>query len=306
MKKELDANPSIVAMQTQSSELSSQLEACSAPTGLLTSPITASSGTAKWSAVSGASSYNLDYKLSSSPDWVTIANGTTSLQWNIGGLQPTTSYDWRVRTNCSSGTSSYSQTQFTTGAVGSCSAPGGLSASNIASTTATLNWSAVSGAISYSVEYKPASSSAWIYATSATMGTSVNLYSLSANTAYDWRVYSNCSLTEISGYSYGQFTSSGSGTTATKATVTATEVNVNPNFTINLFPNPAGDQLNVWVDGVHKKTDIKVYNLMGKLVMQQESGNALTLLNVSKLSAGFYLVHVNDGKVTRSAKFVKN
>ena len=44
---------------------------------------------------------------------------------------------------------------------------------------------------------------------------------------------------------------------------------MNPNFTINLFPNPAGDQLNVWMEGVQKKTDIKVYDLMGKLVMQQ-------------------------------------
>jgi hypothetical protein len=95
--------------------------------------------------------------------------------------------------------------------------------------------------------------------------------------------------------------------TATKAAITtATMETVNPNFTINLFPNPAGDQLNVSMEGVNKKTEIKVYNLMGKLVMQQESGNALTQLNISKLSAGFYLVHVNDGNETRSAKFVKN
>jgi hypothetical protein len=45
---------------------------------------------------------------------------------------------------------------------------------------------------------------------------------------------------------------------------------------------------------------------MGKLVMQQESSNSITQLNISKLSAGFYLVHVNDGNETKSAKFVKN
>jgi hypothetical protein len=59
------------------------------------------------------------------------------------------------------------------------------------------------------------------------------------------------------------------------------------------------------VEGVDRKTEIKVYNLMGKLVMQQESGNTLTQLNISKLSAGFYLVNVNDGKEIRSAKFIK-
>ena len=279
---------------------------CNAPTGLSTSPITATSATATWAPVSGAVSYNLDYKLASSPDWVTIANGTTSLQWTIGGMQPTTSYDWRVRANCISGISSYTQTQFTTQAIGSCSAPGGLYASNIATTTATLNWSSVSGAFAYSVWYKPTFSGTWITATSATYSTFVNLYGLSAATTYDWRVVANCSLTEISNYSTSQFTSSGSATTATKATAAATEVNVNPNLTINLFPNPAGDQLNVWVEGVHKKTVIKVYSLMGKLVIEKESGNTLTQLNISKLSAGFYLLHVNDGKETKSAKFVKN
>ena len=278
---------------------------CNAPTGLSTSPITATSATAKWAPVSGASSYNVDYKLASSPDWITIANGTTSLQWTLSGLVATTSYDWRVRTNCTSGNSSYTQTQFTTQAIGSCSAPGGLYASNIASSTAILNWSSVSGAFSYTVQYKPTSSGTWIYATSGTNSTFVNLYSLSANTTYDWRVYSNCSQTEISSYSTAQFTSSG-GATRAAAAATATMENVNPDFAINLFPNPAGDQLNVSLGGVYKKTTIKVYNLMGKLVMQQESGNTLTQLNVSKLSAGFYLIHVNDGNETKSARFVKN
>ena len=276
---------------------------CNAPTGLSTSPITASSATATWAPVSGAVSYNLDYKLASSPDWVTIANATTSLQWTIGGLVASTSYDWRVRANCTSGNSSYTQTQFTSQAIGSCSAPGGLYASP-ASSTATLYWNSVSGALVYTVQYKPTSSGTWIVATSATYGTSVNLYSLSAATTYDWRVYTNCSLSEASGYSNAQFTTSGGAAKA--AATTANMENLNPNFAINLFPNPAGAQLNLWIDGIQKKADIKVYDLMGKLVMQQQSGNTLTQLNVSKLSAGFYLVHVNDGNETKSAKFVKN
>jgi len=422
--------------QTTFSTLS-QSTTCSAPTGLSTSNITATAATATWAPVSGAASYNVDYKLSSSSAWTTIANGTTSLQWTLSGLGVTTSYDWRVRANCTSGNSSYTQTQFTTGATGSCSAPGGLSASNIASSTATLNWNAVNGAFAYTVQYKPVSSGTWIFATSGTYGLYVNLYALSANTTYDWRVYSNCSLTEGSGYSYGQFTTSGGGSTppptsgcpgpydvstngtisgaaaislntevkgtiapkndidhykftissvgtitvwlttlpgnyelallnssgtqigisknkstrnesisvsvsagtyyakvypagtansatscytlkvqtvtatkvaatATNVTATATMENADPNFTINLFPNPAGDQLNVWIEGIQKRADIKVYDLMGKLVLQQVSNNTLTQLNISKLTGGFYLVKVNDGKENRSAKFVKN
>ena len=93
--------------------------------------------------------------------------------------------------------------------------------------------------------------------------------------------------------------------TAANGAATATMENVSPNFTVNLFPNPATDQLNLWVEGVDKKTEIKVYNLMGKLVMQRGSSNWLTQLDISKLSAGFYLVHVNNGKETITAKFVK-
>ena len=402
---------------------------CTAPTGLATTGITATAATASWAPVSGAVSYNLDYKLSSSPDWVTIANGTTSLSWKITGLLATTSYDWRVRTNCSSGISSYSQTQFTSGAPGSCAAPSGLFASNIASSTATLNWGAVSGAFAYTVEYKPVSSSTWTVATSGTYSTSVNLYGLAASTTYDWRVYSNCSVTEGSGYSYAQLTTTGStppppstcpgpydvstngtiggaaaitlntdvkgtlspkydidyykfsitsagtftvwlttlpanyelavlngsgtqigvstnsgsksesislsgsvgtyyakvyprGTannasncytlkvqtiTATRSAITSnTDMeSVNQNFAIKLFPNPAGDQLSVSVGGTDTRSEIKVYNLMGKLVMQQASGNTLTQLNISKLPAGIYLLNVNNGKETKSAKFVK-
>ena len=406
---------------------------CSAPTGLSTSNITATAGTATWAPVSGATNYYVEYKPASSSNWTVFGFGTTGLQWTLSGLEANTSYDWRVRATCASGSSGYTQTQFTTGALGSCSAPGGLFASNIASSTATLNWSAVNGAFAYTVEYKPVSSGSWLVATAGTYGLSVNLYALSVNTTYDWRVYSNCSLTETSAYGNGQFTTSGStppppplssgcpgpydvstngtvsgaaeislntevkGTIAPKndidyykftissygtinvflttlpanynlavlnssgtilgisqnkasknesvplsvaagtyyakvyptgtansatscytlkvQTVTATkvagtsteaEVNVNPNLTINVFPNPAGSRLNVWTKVAEQKSEIKIYNLMGKLVMQQQgSGNTLTQLNISKLSPGFYLVKVNDGKEIRSAKFVK-
>ena len=89
-------------------------EKCSTPSGLSTSSITISSATANWSPVSGANSYNVDYKQSSSSSWINIASGTTSLSWNLSGLPASTSFDWRVRTNCSSGSSGYAQKTFST------------------------------------------------------------------------------------------------------------------------------------------------------------------------------------------------
>lgn len=409
---------------------------CGAPTGLSTSSITATAGTATWSAVTGATSYNVEYKPSSSSDWIVFGFGTSGLQWTLSGLDANTSYDWRVKATCSSGVSAYAQTTFTTGAVGSCAAPGGLSTTNITSSTATMSWNAVTGAFAYTVEYKLASASTWLVASSGTYSTSYNLYGLSAGAIYNWRVYSNCSLSETSTYSTTQFTTSGgsggstppaacpgpydistNGTTggaaaigvntevkgtvsvkndidhykftiigggtltvwlttlpanydlavlnsggtqlglsqnsgsksesvtlnlaagdyyakvfpkgtannakscytlkvqtATATGVTATRVgetaaatmeNVKQKFAVTLFPNPANNQLNVWLDGVDNRPVIKVYDLMGKLVMQQGSNNILTQLNISKLPAGFYMVNVNDGKETKSARFIK-
>ncbi len=83
-----------------------------------------------------------------------------------------------------------------TGASGcgtACNAPVGLSSSAITTTGATLSWTAVSGALNYTVEYKATASSTWITAAAGATSTSVTLTSLSASTTYDWRVRTNCS-----------------------------------------------------------------------------------------------------------------
>src|SRR6185503_2008723 len=82
---------------------------CGTPSGLTSSAVTTSSATVSWSAVSGANSYDVDYKLNTSGAWTNAATGTTSLSVNLSGLTSGSLYDWRVRTNCSEGSSSYSQ-----------------------------------------------------------------------------------------------------------------------------------------------------------------------------------------------------
>ena len=88
-------------------------------------------------------------------------------------------------------------------------------------------------------------------------------------------------------------------------TGTASDLPPANKFIVKLFPNPAGNLLNVWMEGTTKNTEIRIYDMMGKQVMQQVTANTLTQLNISKLSAGLYLLRVNDGKETRAAKFVK-
>jgi hypothetical protein len=79
---------------------------CATPASLVTSSITSSSATLSWAAVSGATSYTVDYKASSSSTWTSGSISGTSA--SVSGLAASTSYDWRVLANCSSGASAYS------------------------------------------------------------------------------------------------------------------------------------------------------------------------------------------------------
>jgi hypothetical protein len=99
----------------------------------------------------------------------------------------------------------------------SCGTPTSQSASGITNTQATLNWASVTGASSYSVNYKASSSSTWISTTATT--TSKVLSSLTAATSYDFRVAAVCSGTTGSFTSASSFTTTG-GSTSTSNTVT--------------------------------------------------------------------------------------
>jgi hypothetical protein len=178
---------------------------CNAPTGLSSSNVAANSATVSWSAVSGALNYDVDYKLNSSSNWTNAATATTGLSVGLTGLTEGNLYDYRVRANCSGASSAYSQEQFTTTVPQSCDAPSGLSSSAVTTSSATVSWATVGGALSYDVDYKLNSSSTWTNAATGTTGTSVNITGLTSGSVYDWRVKTNCSALS-SAYSQAQFT----------------------------------------------------------------------------------------------------
>ena len=97
----------------------------------------------------------------------------------------------------------------------SCGTASGLSASLVASTSATLNWNAVSGASSYNIQYKPTSSSTWSTILSTT--TSKAISSLTPSTSYQFQVQAVCSSTGT----YSAVTSfTTTATTSTNSTIT--------------------------------------------------------------------------------------
>lgn len=181
---------------------------CGNPTGLTATNIGTSSATLGWTAVSGALSYSVDYKLNTSSTWISAIASQAGTSYTLSGLNSGSLYDWRVRATCSGGSGSYVTAQFTTAVPFVCNAPTGLTASSVGANAATITWSAVTGAVSYAVDYKDAADSIWYSAATANTSRSVTISGLSASTLYDYRVKTQCSDTSspISNYAAAQFT----------------------------------------------------------------------------------------------------
>ena len=154
------------------------------PTNLTVSNITSNEATLNWTAVSGATSYKAEYKTSSATTYSSVT--VTAATRVLTGLTANTSYNWRVTAINSVGSSVATEgTSFTT-LPAAPKAPTGLAVNNITVSGAILNWTAVSGATSYKVEYK--TSAATTYSSVTVTTNAKALTGLTAGTVYNWRV----------------------------------------------------------------------------------------------------------------------
>lgn len=162
---------------------------CQPPNSLITTNITSHSANLNWNAVSGATSYTIQYKLSTATTWI-LAGATSGTGFAIINLSPISSYLWTVKADCSPFAPNASF--ITTGQAGGCTSPSGLATTSITQASARLNWMPVSGATNYIVQYKACDSGAWITLPTTT-STNRSISGLNVNTSYTWQVKTNCS-----------------------------------------------------------------------------------------------------------------
>ena len=109
--------------------------------------------------MTGVTSYNYRYKLTSAGTWTT--NSTANTNQGLTGLTESSEYEFQVEAVCPGGASGYSASvNFTT--LPPCGVPTNLNVSNTTPSTVTFNWTGHPEATKYQVIYRKAGYPWWV------------------------------------------------------------------------------------------------------------------------------------------------
>ena len=304
--------------------------ACGDPTGLSYTTPTETSTTVSWNAVSGANSYDVEYKKNTESTWTTAATATTVTSVDLSGLTAGTLYNWNVRANCSGGAGNYVQANFTT-ATPACPGSYDVSSNDNTTTAPTIALNtdiyglinvrgdndyykftiANGGTITISLTTLPAdyqlallNSGGTILQSSTNSGTNSETISATIATAgtYYARVYPK---------SNGAF-NAGSCYTLKVQTGTASR---NPELVqlsgnkFSVFPNPAGFEANLVFKSMARGNYlVTVINQLGSVVLRKSmavnEGDNFRKLDVSSLLSGMYYIKIQNGSEIQTAKII--
>ncbi len=177
--------------------------------------VTSTTAEVFWDPVPVAISYSVEYRIRNAGINYSIPFNTNLPSIVLRDLQPSTNYEFIVLSNCQDGgVSLFSQSSLINTLADTllppeCSMPdkGKFTGSNISSTSVTISWSPVPGALSYNFEYRsfdsPSSSSILIN----TSSDSIVLFNLQPSTFYEFNLQSVCSENMLSEYSSTMYVS---------------------------------------------------------------------------------------------------
>ncbi len=301
---------------------------CGDAAGLVATAITTSSATIGWNPVGYADNYDVDYMSATDSTWTHVATGTTATSLNLSGLTMSTTYNWRVRSNCSFGSGNYVMAQFTTlTPPPPCPGPYDVSTNGTIAGAAQipLNTS-VTGKINVSndIDYYK-----FVITTGGTI--TLTLTTLPAN--FDLSLHNSAgtqiaiskntgttnetiNATVAAGTYYAKVFPGGNNIfnatscyTLKVATGTASrpEGEESPVTGPIVFPNPVITTAIVIVPDFDGNSELYVYDMLGKLVIKQQTANKNKSIDLSTLPAGMYMLKtMSNGVELGSTKFIKN
>jgi hypothetical protein len=264
-------------------------QGCDTPASLAATAVTFDGTTLTWAAVTGAQGYMYGVTTNSTPP--TTGTYTTTLSGPVTGLISATPYWGWVRTVCGVGDSSaWVSVQFTTSL---CPAPTGINATSVTSTSATIGWTAVSGAQGY--QYAATTSSTAPATGTYTTNNSGPVTGLTALTGYYAWVRTVCGVGDTSAWASNQFTTTSSVFT----------IGYN-NFSFEAYPNPVKNILTVAALGNRTgEATIQVTDFIGKLVKTYALDAQEMTIDMSSVAPGVYFIRYADGEHRQTVKVIK-
>jgi Pregnancy-associated plasma protein-A/Secretion system C-terminal sorting domain len=318
---------------------------CGIPASTATSSITSSGATLGWAAVTGATSYTVEWKLGSASTWTTIV-GLSGTSTSLSGLTASTAYNWRVTAVCGATTGTATATvAFTTlagGGGGGCTDI--YEANNTRNTSKTIGVNTNIGALigtSTDVDWfrfantsaarnikldlttLPADYDLKLYRSSTLLATSENLGTASESIIYNTTTVSTAYYANVYGYGgvfnatqcYTLRASISSSTWRTDGTtdgeVTDIEIPVEV-VAFGMWPNPASEMITLDLpteqDG---NAQVRIMDMAGRTIQIQEvpvfaNQSNVTDLPLSNMASGIYYVQVRNGQETATRKLVVN
>jgi len=189
----------------------------------------------------------------------------------------------------------------------SCEAPSGLAVSAITTNSATLSWTAVSGASNYTVQVKPSNLTTWTSYTATS--NSINITGLSSATNYNWQVRTNCSTSNSSFTSGSNFTTTSNScsdtyeTNNTFSSAKSIPVNTNINALISTntdldwfkFSNTSTQKnIQVTLTNLPADYDLRLYNSAGTLLFNSQNGGTTSeTIKYNNAPVGTYYIRVH-------------
>lgn len=257
---------------------------CNKVTGLLTTSITNNSATLKWWPGSSATGYHIRYRPVGTYHWASGVSAGTS--YSPVGLIAGTEYEWQAQQVCATTISAYANfASFTTAGAASCPIPTNLTTVSITPSSASFNWSAAAGAMSYNIQYRVIGSSTWLSGISSS-----NIYNatgLTPATEYEWKVQTRCS-TDTSWYVTSQAFATVSAPVCSdvyesnNTSGTAFLATINTGFTGLLTPSTDVDWYKFTATSPYTNAEIDLTNLPADYDMQLYASNATTLLGTAQ------------------------
>jgi len=262
-------------------------DTCDVPTNVDVA-VTATTAEVTWTG--SASEYQIEVSGAGNTFTLTVS----ASPYTVEGLTASTNYTVRVRALCDNGvTSNWSPVvNLTTlqqgGETDNCNVPTNMATLNLTPTSATITWEGE--ARSYEVEFRNT--------TIVVYENSYDALSLTPATTYTIRVRAICEPGVTSDWcEVFSFTTPEEGEQQGIG-------DVNGAYNVNIYPNPARENVTVSVEGMRGKAEVNVIDMSGRTVMTLPMEASVVKLNVSSLAQGTYFVRISGESISTVRKLV--